>query len=413
MLTKDMIRVRCSGDSVKPLFIPPEDPEALRLSEALLNLYQQGIGSTSESLDEMAEACLGSCRDRKLARGLHKIVRDRAEFSPGADCDFPEARTQLFLHCAKALREGKLPERANEVRRYFFSGTENSPLEREIYCDLPERERMTGMKKTFLREIPERYNMGLAQSLLLFASELIVSIPAKEDPAELRRFFRYLRFFRLMFRGTLEHGNMRLVIDGPASILENGMKYGFQFASFFPAVCLLKEWKISCRLNWAGRQRRFSLDQTSGLKSRFGNIGAYRPEEFSMFADLFRKTRPDWILDDAPEWIRAGGQTLVFPDFAFRNEDGRCVSLELFHRWHARAAEERLVWCEENPSRNLLLGIDRALLKRDGTFRTRLEQSSYFQTHGFLFRDFPGVEAVSNLLERVAGNAADPHSAAD
>ena len=38
---------------------------------------------------------------------------------------------------------------------------------------------------------------------------------------------------------------IRLKIDGPASILENSLKYGLQLASFFPALCRLKKWKIS------------------------------------------------------------------------------------------------------------------------------------------------------------------------
>ncbi len=399
MLTKELVRVRCIGDAVKPQFIRTDDPEILRMSEDLLRLYCDGVGSTAESLEEMAEACLASCRDRKLARGLHKIVRDRATFLPSEECDFPEERTKLFLHCAEILRDGDLPERPEDARAFLFRGMEDSPLVREIYGDLPERERMRGMKKTFLHEIPERYNMGLAQSLLLFASELTAVIPAKEDPAELRRLFRWLRFFRLMFRGRMDGGCMRLTIDGPASVLENSVKYGFQFASFFPALCLLKEWKISCRVNWNGKMRRFSLDQTSGLKSHYSNYGAYRPEEFSMFLDLFRKMRPDWIADDAPNWIRAGGQDLIFPDFSFQNADGRHASLELFHRWHASAAEERLAWCEAHPEQPLLIGFDRSLLKKDGAFKARVENSEFFRTRGFLFRDFPGVEAVSKLLD--------------
>ena len=61
--------------------------------------------------------------------------------------------------------------------------------------------------------------------------------------------------------------------------------------------------------------------------------------------------------------------------------------------------EKRLRWCEEHPDRDLLLGVDRALLKKDGVLKERLEASEYFQLHGFLFRDFPGVDKVSKLLD--------------
>ena len=49
------------------------------------------------------------------------------------------------------------------------------------------------MKKLLVREVPERYNVSLVQSLLLFSSKLAVTVPAREDPAVLRRLFKYHR----------------------------------------------------------------------------------------------------------------------------------------------------------------------------------------------------------------------------
>ena len=118
-----------------------------------------------------------------------------------------------------------------------------------------------------------------------------------------------------------------------------------------------------------------------------------------MFSKLFRSSNTGWTLDDMPGWIPLGGQALLFPDFVFRAESGAVFPMELFHRWHAAQLERRLSWCEEHPDRDLLLGVDRALLKKDGVLKERLEASRYFQSHGFLFRDFPGVDKVSKLLD--------------
>ena len=86
----------------------------------------------------------------------------------------------------------------------------------------------------------------------------------------------------------------------------------------------------------------------------------------------------------------------------FRNESGREYPMELFHLWHAGQLKQRLHWCEEHPERNLLLGVDRSLLKKDGVLKERLDASDYFQSHGLLFRDFPGVENVCELLDSLA-----------
>ena len=405
MLTKDLIRARLSGDTVKPQFVRTDDPEILRYAEALILLYGEGTGTTAAELDESAAALAAAFRDKKLAEGLHKTVRDRAEFSLPADCDYPAARVGLFRGTAALLRSGGAPESLEDVKAAVFASVPNAAetFAQGIYCDLPECERLLPMKKLLVREVPERYNVSLVQSLLLFASKLTVTIPAKSEPAFLRRLFRYMKFFRLLFTAEMTGKDaIRLTFDGPASVLEHSAKYGLQIASFFPAVCQLPQWSIAAEVMWKEHPRKLKLDETSGLVSHYANFVAYQPEEIRMFSDYFRTSQTGWTLDDMPGWIPLGGQALLFPDFVFRDGSGREYPMELFHLWHAGQLEQRLAWCEEHPDHDLLLGVDRALLKKDGVLKERLEVSGYFQSHGFLFRDFPGVEKVSKLLDALA-----------
>ena len=402
MLTKDLIRARLSGDSVKPQFVRVDDTAILRYAEDLVRLYSEGTGATAAELDESAAALAAGLTDKKLAEGLHKTVRDRAEFSLPADCDYPAARVELFRGAAALLRSGAAPENMDDVRAAVFASVPAAPetFGQGIYCDLPECERLLPMKKMLVREVPERYNVSLVQSLLLFASKLTVAISAREEHAALRRLFKYMKFFRLLFSAEMTGKDViRLTVDGPASVLEHSAKYGLQIASFFPAVCLLPHWSVSAEVMWKGRPRKLKLDESAGLVSHYSNYTAYQPEEIRMFTGLFRGSCPGWTLDDMPGWIPLGGQALLFPDFVFRSESGAEFPMELFHHWHAFQLEQRLRWCEEHPERGLLLGVDRSLLKKDGVLKERLESSAYFQSHGFLFRDFPGVEKVSKLLD--------------
>ncbi len=405
MLTKDLIRARLSGDTVKPQFVRTDDPEILHYAEALILLYGEGAGTTAAELDESAAALAAAFRDKKLAEGLHKTVRDRAEFSLPADCDYPAARVGLFRGTAALIRSGRAPESLEDVRTAVFASVPSAAetFAQGIYCDLPECERLLPMKKMLVREVPERYNVSLVQSLLLFASKLTVMIPAKEEPAFLRRLFRYMKFFRLLFTAEMTGKDaIRLTFDGPASVLEHSAKYGLQIASFFPAVCQLPHWSIAAEVMWKDHPRKLRLDESSGLVSHYANFVAYQPEEIRMFADYFRTAQSAWTLDDMPGWIPLGGQALLFPDFVFRNRAGREYPMELFHLWHACQLEQRLKWCEEHPDRDLLLGVDRSLLKKDGVLKERLEASEYFQSHGFLFRDFPGVDKVTKLLDSIS-----------
>ena len=120
-----------------------------------------------------------------------------------------------------------------------------------------------------------------------------------------------------------------------------------------------------------------------------------------MFAELFRQENKDWILDDEPGFLTLEGGRMIFPDFAFHPvQGGDPVFLELFHRWHASQLDDRLRESREGRiPQPLLLGVDRSLLKKDGLLAAQLNDDGYFQSHGFLFRDFPGVKNVSTLLD--------------
>lgn len=394
MLTKDLLRVRVSGASLKPQFIPEGSTEWLELSSGLLNLYENGCGSSAGLLDDSADALTLRHKDIKLARGLKKIVRDRAVFSGAADeFTYTENRAAVFQKMNAMLKEGTLPADARSVRDCVY------PDVRELYADLPENEKLIRFKKTYPQEVLDRYNVALVQTLLLTANSLELTIPADTPSADLRNLFRSLKFFRLLFSGGLTaKRTIQLTVDGPASILENSQKYGLQLACFFPAVCRLDEWKLTASVSRNGKNYRLNLDQKTGLKSYRAQFSG-PIEEHRMFLDFFKVQQTGWEIDDAPGYLVESAQKVIFPDFSFENEEnGETVYLELFHRWHASQLEERLASPPEKE--RLIIGVDRSLLKKDGILKAKLEDNSYFRKNGFLFRDFPGMENVLKVLRK-------------
>jgi predicted nuclease of restriction endonuclease-like RecB superfamily len=339
----------------------------------------------------------------KLTKGLNKIILDRCEFSQAEEHDYPERRKEIFLKAAKLLKKGFESYEAyydeiitdNNAGR-FASG--------DIFADLPENETLSKFKLIFPRELLERYNCAQVQSLLFNASEMEIKVSASE-PAKLRRLFKYLKFFRLL--ADIERLKtpakdktqvMSMSISGPASMFENSRKYGLQLASFFPALCAMDKWQLKADVKLGNKIYRLNLDESSNLVSHYHNFSAYIPEEVIMFHRLFKEKVDDWqIIGDTP-FMKGKKQEVIFPDLNFQNNDGKIIHLELFHRWHRGALLKRLEFCEDNPELPLLLGVDRSLLK--GELPDLLENSSYFQKKGFLFRDFPGVSRVKKLLEQ-------------
>ena len=389
MLTKDLLRLRASGMYLRPQFLKTDDHELLQFAKELIAIYEEGIGEQAETLDNLAEMIVLRQKDLKLARGLLKVVRCRAVFS-GENDDFPyaEKRQEVFARTMELLRSGALPEDPRAVRDHIYPDT------RLLYGDLPENEALIRFKKTFPQEALERYNTGLVQGALLTAGALELSIPAATPAADLRNLFRSLRFFRLLFSGSIEKKTLKLVIDGPASILENSLKYGMQLACFFPAICRLPQWKLACSVMKNGKMYRLVLDESSRLQSHRAQFSG-NLEEHRMFLAYFREHGEGWVIDDAPGYLSPDPQRVIFPDFQF-TKDGRIRYLELFHRWHASALEERLA----NPPEDLIIGVDRSLLKKDGVLKAKLEADPFFQKYGFFFRDFPGTENVLKLLNK-------------
>ena len=395
MLTRDLLRTRLAGNYIKPRFIRTDDPELRELAESILKLCREGVGRSREYLENAASSCAALHRDAKLAKGLVKLVFDRLDFEAPA-LDSRELRKQLFRESADAIRRGGLPESPMDFRATLPSASRIP--EEGLYADLPGNDKLLSAPGLTARELLERYNMALVQTLLLFTEKLDLEIPASEDPQLFRAFCTRLRFHRLLASAKNDGRTIRLTIDGPASVFENSTKYGLQTASFFPVVCRFSRWKAACTVKLKD-ERRLILDESSGLVCRQTNLASYRPEEIRMFADLFHSENKDWTLDDAPGFLTLPGGKLIFPDFAFHSRN-RSVYLELFHRWHASQLDDRLRECREGRiPQPLLLGVDRSLLKKDGLLAARLNDDEYFSSHGFLFRDFPGVKNVSALLD--------------
>lgn len=411
MLTKELLRFHAPGGRVKPLFIDPADRVLLGFVAGILRTYHDFLGAPRSEIIETLEVRINSQRDLKLARGLWKLYDDQCVFSGDASSDWAALRRSLFVHSSRLIAEVEEGEEYADFRTKVFAaaGEEVAPLSDNIYADLPDYERLAEVPERMTPEgLLEKYNVVLVQSLVLYAESLELSIE-EHDSARMRRFFKYLKFFRLLAdvasSTKWEEGipsTVRLKIDGPASILDGSAKYGLQLASFLPALFQLSRWKFSCELKLNGKRLRFSLDDSSGLKYRFGRLGIYIPEEVRMFARLFAERVPEWTLSSDSPFLKAGPrQSFVFPDITFSNGKTK-VYLELFHKWHSRQIPERLEFLEKHPELPLVLGVERRILNSNASLKEQIESHALFGSRIFLFRDFPPVEKMRRILEAFA-----------
>ena len=410
MLTRELLRFR-KRNGFQPAFLNPADPKLLEFASELLALYAEAAAGNMRrsELEELVSVQLQGARDRKLAEGLNKLILDRCSFDPVRFIDYPAERKRLFLAASEALPQA---EGSLELYREKLLATEGAAefMAADIYGDLPDNERMTGWKALYPGELLNRYNLALVQGLLIYSDELEIAV-SDSNPAELRRLFKYLRFFRLLAeisRRTADGRSMEILlrISGPFAIFANTRKYALLLAEFFPAVVNLEKWNLAAKIRIGENRGELRLDQKSGLVSHYRNFSSYVPEEIRMFHRLFREQSEEWRIVGESPFIDGGGQEIGFPDLSFRREsDGLTLHLELFHRWHRGQLDRRLELLERDPEIPLLLGVDRALADDEAWKSLTEQQHPALAGRMFRFRDFPGVERVTRLLNAFAAAA--------
>ncbi|MBO5668224.1 MAG: DUF790 family protein [Lentisphaeria bacterium] len=400
MLRSDQLLYRINHPHIKPGFVDPRAPFLLDIAGELLNIYSSApdSGMSRQELEEITASIIRSSPAVRIAAGLNKLLTDRCEFAAAVEADYPLLRQQIFLKSAGVLASGNFS--AETLR-----DSAGVPPDMDIYGDLPDFEKISGFRPITPPALLDRYNLALAQGLLLYADRLTVQIPEPEN-SMLRKLLKAIKFFRLFARFTmLKKHLLQIEISGPCSIFGPSAKYAMQLANFFPAIVLLPKWKLSAVLKIKGRMLTCNLSHKDHLVSHYRTLASYIPEEIKLFHRTFAKKQNEWEIVGNTPFIDAGNQELIFPDLSFAGKtDASLIHLELFHRWHASGLRDRIALLAGQPELPLMLGIDRALVKDEADFEQLFEACPHIRSRCWLFRDFPGVSSTLKALEKVRKN---------
>lgn len=415
MLTKPFVNATCRQGVIHPRFVTAT-PQNLALCEQLLEIYRDAA-LTHTPLGEMEDylkPIVTDASNPRFVQALRKILDDQCEFSSLSQLDFPALRRELFQASAALLKgDAPLPNGLQWQTALKAVCPSNALLAGgQLYGDLPENDCLLKFDEPTAEQLLERYNTGLVQAILMSAKSMRIKV-GSEDAPRLRRLCQYLRFFQLLadVRNIDEPEDigesdglrwLEMQVDGPASVLEQGRKYGLQLATFFPAVCTMQRWELEAQIEWDDKTVTLKLDDSTGLKCPYHQFSAYIPDEIRLFKQHIQENYDtlQWkIVEDSP-FLKGAGREIIFPDFSFRKKKSRTiVHLELFHRWHPRGLKERLEWLEKHPKTPLVVGVERTLQKNEET-AALLENSKWFQEYGFLYRDYPTVDKTLKALQK-------------
>jgi uncharacterized protein len=365
MLTGKHIRVRYARDQIIPCYLDPEDATCVDLAEQLLALYRRSGGRARGEVEEEIDEQFGSLPQPALHQGLAKLLEDRCEFEvlPGHPPE--EVREAVFRAAALARRAGDARFNRAALLQQVAAELNLDPatMEAGMFADLKSEQRLVRFEDTTAERLLQRYNVALAQAVLLRSVAVQVLVRG-ESPRRYRQLFRQIKFRRLLCDiEPLGRDGHKLRLDGPLSLFSATQKYGLQLALFLPTLLLCTDFQLEADLRWGPERRtkHFVLTPRDRLVSHETELASYVPPEIDMFVELFRKRVVDWEIRAESEIVMLGRQFWV-PDFRLiHRATGKVVLLDVLGFWRRSSLERHLKMLRAHAERPFLLAIGEQL----------------------------------------------------
>jgi predicted nuclease of restriction endonuclease-like RecB superfamily len=369
MLTGKLVRVRYARDRLIPVYLDVDEQENVLLAEQLIALFAASIGQSRGQLEAEAEEAFGDLPQPQVYQGLAKLLEDRSDFETPPGHPPEELREAVFgaatAHRAKVREEAGAPFDRETVLAEVAGrlGLDRTAVEAGLFADLKSEQRLVRCEETTARRLLERYNVALAQAVLLRSSRVEVVVRG-ESPARYRQLFRQIKFHRLICEAEpIAKGAYQLRLDGPLSLFTATQKYGLQLALFLPTLLLCRDFELKADVLWGPDRRGKKLEVSSkdGLVSHQTETGMFVPPEIPLFVELFRKKIADWEISDETDVVPLGDRFWV-PDFQLTHlPTGRVVLLDLFGFWRRSGVERHMELLRIHADRPFLVALSNQL----------------------------------------------------
>lgn len=381
MLTADLIRPVVRSGVLTVRYLDTENTELLSAAEQLIDLWTRHVGKPRATLDEAMEELVGDETRFLVLRGLAKLLDDRAQWAMAAAVDPATARQAVFEAAAAARPIRSRPGVSGTPRDVVLAAAASrlniSPLDLEqaLYADLRAEQVLVEFDTFEPAALLHRYNLALAQAVLLRAREMRVVV-ASARAAAIRGFFRALKFHQLMHTAARQpDGGWTVVIDGPLSLFEPSNRYGLQLALALPTAMQLDHWSVEADIDWRGdgRLSTFRVCPEDGLVPPRTLRGTWRTEEEqtlrSRLDEAATEGKTAWRVSPSVEVIDLNGVDVLVPDFALQHPDGRCALVEMIGRSRKSYFERRLPLLAQHSPPGLVLCVAKSLMASSGDLK--------------------------------------------
>lgn len=409
MLTADLVLVRRRKDELTLPDLSGKAGEVVRRWAAeVLDATHGCVGAPRQQLSSLTRVMGETQQERKVARGLAKLVEDACTFDEATPEDSAAIRRELFVRATQMRQradESCLWNRASIMQEVGAQrACPIADLEDRLYADLPGAQRLLGVPDWKPDDLVDYYDTSRVQAVLLRAVQVRVTY-RRASPTQLRALFRQLKFRRLLHQSQrIDPTGLSLTIDGPYSLFESVTKYGLQLALLVPALRHAGDFEMSADVLWGkGRDAlRFCYSHRAGANgpggvAQTGEAAELDDELVQLASDLANlpsrfKAQPATVLMDLP------GVGICVPDVTFvdsENPELR-VHFELLGHWSRAAVWKRVELVEAGACEPIVFGVNQRLRVSEEVLDKQVAGALY------VFRGRPNARTLLERIEQMA-----------
>lgn len=363
MLTAELVRTTVARGVVKPRYVDPEDANIRAEAATLLRTFTEGLGRTRGELEETIADHIGDSPQYMVTRGLARLLWKRSTAETVAAADPGVVRQKVF---AAAARRWPVGGGAGMTSRKDVIDTVATELaisaaevDRALFADLERQHVLVDVRPWDVDGLIHRYNLALAQGVLLKATEVRVYLPPDAGAKRVRQLLRMMKFHRLMHGAEQTKQGTVITVDGPLSLFNHTTRYGLQLALFLPTLCHCPRWSVEADVVWGRDSKKllFKADQDTGLVTHTRDQGTWEADEERHFRASFKKLDSPWRLRRGARIVDLAGHGVLVPDYELVHQDGRRALLDIVWFWRRRQFLDRLTLLAEHGPEHLVVAL--------------------------------------------------------
>ncbi len=393
MIPEELLIVRRRGESVRPLFLQP-DEDTIELVRSVMEIVANGVGKRRGEI----EAAVNELEQRvehdyRHVRGILELVLRRCSFITQAQ--LPPAVVRETVFRTAAMRG--IPMTHEERERILDGvaremGVPVSAIENSLYADLEELSVLAQYEQLDPTRLIQEYNLSAAQTMLFRATEMCVSASGNW-----RDILSLTKRLGLMYEVERQGEEYVLRVNGPVSLLRFSHRYGTRMARLLPLFVAAEEWRLVAQIQDRERRSRvlsFELDSDEGVHL-FGRHGPPHVTYDSSVETIFAQSLPadmmGWTLKREPAPLPAGRHVMI-PDFLLEKA-GIKIYLEIAGFWTQDYIRRKIDQIRHLRDVDMILVVNESLMCQE---ITELGDD----IHVIYYRDRVPIRPVINYLKR-------------